>query len=379
MGKTQFTCLGLMSGTSLDGVDAAIIHTDGEQIFGFGNSYFRAYGADEKNILHRATQAALAWNFTGTAPAIFAQAEDIIHKAHDEAARALMSDDIDVIGFHGQTLIHRPPENATPGQTLQIGDAQKLAGALGVDVAYDFRSHDMQAGGQGAPLAPIYHQALLGFSCVPLPAAVLNIGGVSNISLVDKQGQLFASDCGPGNGPLDSWVQKCGLGDYDKDGRLAGQGRPDFALVERWLTGSFFNKPVPKSADRWDFDVLDDLDALDPQDGAATLVAFCALAVARTLGFYGIAPKRIIVCGGGRKNKIIMAALRAACGGQSTLDIVSAEHMGWRGDDLEAQAFGFLAARCTRGLPLSYPGTTGVRAACTGGRIAYPDNKRSMD
>jgi len=300
---------------------------------------------------------------------IFSRAETVIHQAHIEAAQALMADDksgdIDLIGFHGQTILHRPPTDGQNGQTLQLGDGQVLANALKVDVVYDFRTADMQTGGQGAPLAPAYHKALLEKTQTPLPAAVLNIGGVANITIVAHDGGLLATDCGPGNGPLDSWVQSCGLGNYDKDGALAQAGTPDFGLIEEWLGAEFFEKTVPKSADRWDFDVLEDLKSHSAEDGAATLVAFCALAIANTLAQFRHEAETIIVCGGGRKNPIIMAALREQAIGK----IIEAEHIGWRGDDLEAEAFAYLAVRSVKGLPLSYPGTTGVKKPMCGGKI----------
>ena len=385
MSKTRYKALGLMSGTSLDGVDAAVIETDGETIFGFGETHFRPYSKEEQDVLNAATQAALTWNFKGAPPNVFAQAETIIHQAHIEAAQAIMSDDIDLIGFHGQTVLHRPPTATDNGQTLQLGNGQVLASAMGVDVVYDFRSADVQAGGQGAPLAPAYHKAMLEKSGVSLPAAVLNIGGVSNITLVTQSGELLATDCGPGNGPLDTWVQMCGLGTYDKDGAMALAGVPDFALIETWLGSAFFAKPLPKSADRWDFDVLSDLNHHSPANGAASLVAFTAMAIAQSVAYYGesidtlgidteaidtVAIDTLIVCGGGRKNPAIMAALQE----QDIGKIISAEKTQWRGDDLEAEAFAYLAVRNILGLPLSYPGTTSVDKPMCGGLLAKAQN-----
>lgn len=359
--------LGLMSGTSLDGVDAAILDTDGETIFGFGATHFRPYSADERQILYTATQAALKWNFTGPPPNIFSHAEAIVHQAHIEAVQTLMDkrgEVVSLIGFHGQTVLHRPPECGRNGKTLQLGDGQVLADTLGIDVVYDFRTADMKAGGQGAPLAPLYHKALLKRANIS-NAAVLNIGGVSNITLMGNDGVIRASDCGPGNGPLDAWMEKCGLGAYDKDGKCALSGTPDFALIEVWLRADFFTKPVPKSADRWDFDVLADMTGLSPQDGAATLAAYCAFSVEHTLDKYTQDIDIIIICGGGRKNSAIMAALKEQC----KVRVVVAETIGWNGDDLEAQAFAFLAARSAQGLSLSTPETTGVPTPMTGGCV----------
>ena len=365
-----YTAIGLMSGTSLDGVDAAIIQTDGETIFKFGDVDFRPYDGEEQYVLEAATQAAIKWNFHGPKPDLLSLAEDIIHAAHIEVTRDLMAVNegvhIDLIGFHGQTILHRPPASGKSGQTLQLGDGQVLADALGIDVAYDFRSADMAIGGQGAPLAPIYHEALLRRSNVNLPAAVLNIGGVSNVTVLTKEGALLATDCGPGNGPLDSWVQQCGAGYFDEDGALSLRGTPDFAVIEKWLQDGFFRKPLPKSADRWDFDVLDDLEGASPEDGAATLAVFTAMSIRKCIMQYGQAVEKIIVCGGGRHNPAIMLALQE----QGIGHVVSAEQVGWNGDDLEAQAFAYLAVRSIKGLPLSYPGTTGVKKPISGGKLA---------
>ncbi|PHR61965.1 MAG: anhydro-N-acetylmuramic acid kinase [Robiginitomaculum sp.] len=367
--KIRYNVIGLMSGTSLDGVDAAILDTDGEVVFGFGATHFRSYTQDERQILSEATQAALAWRFKGVAPNIFARAERIIHTAHIEAVQAILQKAdvrVDLIGFHGQTVLHQPPQDGKNGATLQLGNGQVLADALGIDVVYDFRTHDVAQGGQGAPLAPLYHNALLQNEDMLRPVAVLNIGGVSNITLVDNDGIVYASDCGPGNGPLDSWIEQKGLGDYDKDGVLSLAGTPDVGRVQKWLRADFFAKPVPKSADRWDFNVLDDMQGLSPEDGAATLVAYAAESIRHTLAQYGKTIATVIVCGGGRKNPAMLAALAE----QSIGDILTTENVNWRGDDLEAEAFAYLAVRSVRAMPLSTPETTGVRKPVTGGQFA---------
>lgn len=367
-----YRAIGLMSGTSLDGVDAAIIQTDGQDIVRFGEAVSLDYSALERGALVRATQQALKWQFAGPPPASFAQAEAVIHQTHTAAIKAVLNKSgldlgsIDVIGLHGQTVLHRGASAAQKGKTLQLGDGEKLAQTLGVDVVYDFRSADVAAGGQGAPLAPIYHKALMIVSCLPANAAVLNIGGVSNFTCVGPGGELIASDAGPGNGPLDQWVKLKGYGDYDKDGALSGAGTPDFSRLEGWLKRSFFSAPVPRSADRYDFDVLPSMHGLSPANGAATLCAFCALGVARTLVETRADISQIIVCGGGRKNPAIMAALAEATGAK----IIDADRLGWDGDALEAQAFGYLAVRTLKNLPLSFPKTTGVKNPVVGGVIA---------
>lgn len=359
---------GLMSGTSLDGVDAAILTTDGESIEAFGPAAFRPYSAPEREILASATRDALAWQFKGPKPGSFARAQEIIHTAHIEAVRMLGEDDIDLIGFHGQTVLHHAPQERRRGQTLQLGDGGALARELGVDTVYDFRSHDVAAGGQGAPLAPIYHKALLERAGLEQGAAVLNIGGVSNITLIGADGRLHASDCGPGNGPLDSWMARHGLGAYDKDGRLSLSGTPDFARIEGWLRRDFFTKPAPKSADRYDFDVLPAMHGLSAANGAATLCGFTALSAAHTVRKMSQTVDTLIVCGGGRHNPAMMLALADSL----HCTVKSADDLGWDGDALEAQAFAFMAARSVRGLPLSYAGTTGAPKPMTGGVLAKP-------
>lgn len=374
MAQKPLKAIGLMSGTSLDGVDAALLDTDGEKIHGFGPGFFRPYSSHEREIIERATQAALEWNFKGVPPNIFAQAEDIVDQAHIEALRGFLKvndvnrESVDLIGYHGQTILHRPPENGNNGTTLQLGDGGKIASSINIDTVFDFRSNDMINGGQGAPLAPVFHKALVEKAKLKGTTGVLNIGGVSNITVIFGDGDMIATDCGPGNGPLDSWVSQNDAGAFDKDGEYAMAGTPDFALTDQWLKRDFFLKPIPKSADRWDFDVLEDLRGLSIENGAATLVAFTAIAVGHSLKRLNQPLDNIIVCGGGRHNPAMMAALCEQMVGQVEL----AEAVGWQGDNIEAQAFAFLAVRHIKQLPLSYPATTGVNRQLNGGRLMKP-------
>ena len=360
-----YTALGLMSGTSLDGVDVAIIKTDGVDIFGFGASSEMEFREADKAALNRATQDALHWGFTGLAPNSFAEAEDIIDKAHIAAIGKMTGD---VIGYHGQTILHHPPLAGERGQTLQLGRGQVLADKLDVPVAYDFRTADVEAGGQGAPLAPIYHEALVRYSKLSGRVAVLNIGGVSNVTAIEDGKIIWATDCGPGNGPLDSWVSRLTDFDYDLDGKLSVAGNVNFPIINQWLKRNFFMRSVPRSADRYDFDVLGSMKDMSLQDGAATLASFCAQAIARDLSDFKA--DKVIVCGGGRKNPAIMAMLDM----HIDAEVMSAEQVGWNGDMLEAQAFAYLAVRTLKGLPISFPETTGAPRPMTGGRIAYPKN-----
>ena len=359
--------LGLMSGTSLDGVDVGLIETDGERVRSFGPSLTVELAKVDRKVVKKATRKALRWNFDGPPPNVFAHAEEVVDRVHVEAVEAFADrfpDDfakVEVVGYHGQTVLHRPPE---PGQrrTVQLGRGHVLADRFGVPCVHDFRSNDMVHGGQGAPLAPVYHRALVGER---EGLAVINLGGVGNVTVFAPE--FLASDTGPANGPLDQWAKRHSER-FDRDGRWSMEGTPDFARVERWLEGAFFRRPVPRSADRYDFDVLAEMSDMKKKNGAATLAAFAALGAARTIRDMDAGVERLVVCGGGRRNWAIVAMLREALGAE----VVPAEAMGWDGDALEAQAFGFLAVRCLRGMPISYPGTTGVREAVSGGVVSWP-------
>lgn len=351
--------IGLMSGTSLDGVDAAWLETDGERVGHIGPAITRPYNDALRGDLRRLLDAA-----PSLAPdnPFLTRVTARLTDCHAEAVAALATP-ADLIGFHGQTILHDPATR----RTWQIGDAAGLARATGLPVAHDFRSADMAAGGQGAPFAPVFHQALA--AGLPWPVAVLNLGGVANVTFVGRDGVLAACDTGPGNGPLDDWTMRHTGAAFDRDGALAAAGGADEAVLARLLADPYFARPAPKSLDRLAFSALlasSGLDRLSPADGAATLTAFAAEAVARTR--LPEPPLRWLVTGGGRHNPALMAALRARLAGA----VQPVEVVGWNGDALEAQCFGFLAARVQRGLPLSFPGTTGVPHPMPGGRIATP-------
>jgi anhydro-N-acetylmuramic acid kinase len=352
-------CIGLMSGTSLDGVDAAWLETDGETVAAFGPTLTLPYDDRLRADLRRILDLAPTLDPTDRR---LKTAEARLTEYHVRAVAAL-GRQADLIGFHGQTILHQPDNR----RTWQIGDAQELAWRAGVRVAWDFRSADVAAGGEGAPLAPVYHAALS--ASLEKPLAVLNLGGVGNVTWIGADGTLVAFDTGPGNGPLDDWVARQTGDRFDRGGALARSGQPDQAVLGRLLSHPYFARPAPKSLDRLDFAAAlagSGLAALSPADGAATLVAFTARAVA--MAPLPAPPRRWLVTGGGRHNPAMMQALRAALG--APVDPV--ESVGWDGDALEAQCFGFLAARVTSGLPLSFPGTTGVPQSMRGGKIAVP-------
>ncbi|MCB8873926.1 anhydro-N-acetylmuramic acid kinase [Acidisoma silvae] len=346
--------IGLMSGTSLDGVDAAWLETDGEQVGAFGPAltvpYEPALRAAIREILDRAPQLA------ADDPQLLAVTRRLT-EVHADAVRALDAP-YDLIGFHGQTILHDPNHR----RTWQIGDAAWLAQALGAPVAYDFRSADVAAGGEGAPLVPLFHAGLA--EALPKPLAILNIGGVSNVTYLGADGLIAACDTGPGNALLDDWVRQHTGQAFDADGALAASGKIDESLLTRWLSHSYFERELPKSLDRLSFHaLLDDIRGMSAGHGAATLAAFTARAVAATR--LPEVPQQWLITGGGRHNPAIMAALRQALG----VPVNPVESVGWNGDFLEAQCFAYLAMRVKRGLPLSLPMTTGVPQPMQGGRI----------
>ncbi|WP_170774475.1 anhydro-N-acetylmuramic acid kinase [Ruegeria lacuscaerulensis] len=352
--------LGAMSGTSLDGVDTAVVETDGVRILGFGPSGYRAYSDAERAVL----RAALGqWH----GPEVDAAAE-LVTVAHAEALSEF--DEIDLIGFHGQTLAHEPRGRGT----LQVGDGDGLTQALGVPVVWDFRSDDVAMGGEGAPLAPFFHFACAKWIGATEPLCFLNLGGVGNLTYVDPSfdgpeapGALLAFDTGPANAPVDDLMQaRLGL-PMDRDGALARQGSVEAGALELFLSEPFFRKMPPKSLDRNDFaEMIRLVQELSDADAVATLTGMCAAGVMQGMEHCPKPPARVLVTGGGRRNPVLMDMLRAG------LDcaVEPVETVGLDGDMLEAQAFAYLAVRVARGLPTSCPGTTGVSALVGGGVVS---------
>ena len=355
--------LGAMSGTSLDGVDAAMVLTDGERIVEFGATAYRPYTEAERAIL----RAALGC-WPGD-PQVMAAAE-VVETAHADLLAQFSG--AAVVGFHGQTLAHDPRGRGTH----QAGSGATLARVLGLPVVWDFRSTDVRLGGQGAPLAPFYHFACARWMGAEMPLAFLNMGGVGNVTWVDPRhpapdhpGACLAFDTGPANAPVDDLVQqRLGLA-RDEAGRLAAQGRPDLAVLSRFLEHAFFARMPPKSLDRNQFhDLLGAVAHLSDADAAATLTAAAALSVARGTEHFPTPVRRLLVTGGGRHNAHLMDLLAR----HMTAEVQPVEAAGLNGDMLEAQAFAFLAVRVSRGLPTSCPSTTGVGALVAGGQISRP-------
>jgi anhydro-N-acetylmuramic acid kinase len=364
--------LGLMSGTSLDGVDAAVIETDGERILGFGPSAYRPYTGDERAILRRALAEAAVLADRTARPGVIAVAEALTTDTHAEAAERLLSEnkiaaaDVAVVGFHGQTVIHKPQA----GLTVQVGDGAALAKRLGIVVVHDFRAADVAARGQGAPLVPVFHRAIVDTIDRPHPVAVLNIGGVANVTFCDGGPDPIACDTGPGNALIDDFMRARTGAPYDDNGDVAATGKPDRAFIDRVLDDGFFKLPPPKSLDRNAFAFANmDLPQYSVPDGAATLSALTVEAVARVIRHLPQAPRAWIVGGGGARNRTLMKMLARRLG---PANVETADEAGWSADALEAQAFAFLAVRCLRGLPITFPTTTGAPRPLAGGKVAKP-------
>ena len=371
--KRGMRVLGFMTGTSLDAVDMAVLETDGEAIGAFGPAAECKLTAGTRAVVEEAIAAARAWPRGEPAPDVFEAAAAAIAEEHLVAARTFLDEmgesagRIDLVGVHGQTVLHEAPGAGRPGRTVQLIDARRVAEGLGLPVAFDFRAADVAAGGQGAPLAPVYHQALARFSRMEPPVAVLNLGGVGNVTLIGQGGVLEAFDTGPANGMIDLFVQSRSEGRRDENGALARSGRIDERVLAAYLDHPHFRATGPKSLDRFDFS-LEPVADLSLEDGAATLTAFAAEAVALGLCACSQSPRRVIVCGGGRHNPALMHAIRK----RLEVPVSAAEWVGWRGDSIEAEAFAYLAVRTFTGLPISFPATTGVPEPLPGGRIVRP-------
>ncbi|MBN7785279.1 anhydro-N-acetylmuramic acid kinase [Ponticoccus gilvus] len=354
--------LGAMSGTSLDGVDAAEIVTDGLRILEFGESGYRAYSEEE-----RATLRAVLGRWPGAG---LEAAARVVHEAHADLLAGFP--EAEMVGFHGQTLAHDPKGRGTH----QLGEGAVLAEALGRPVVWDFRSSDVALGGEGAPLAPFFHFACAKWIGAEAPLAFLNLGGVGNLTWVDPrhatpeaEGALLAFDTGPANAPINDLVAlRLGL-DCDRDGALARQGRVEDGALELFLDEQYFRRMPPKSLDRDDFSLMFDLvRELSDADAAATMTAMAAAAVMQGMEHCPVAPDRLLVTGGGRHNPVMMEMLAVGL----DCPVLPVEAVGLDGDMLEAQAFAYLAVRVAHGLPTSCPGTTGVAAPVGGGQISRP-------
>ena len=364
MNSQIFRAIGMISGTSIDGIDTALIETDGlNQVRPLA---FMPYAYVPE------FRARIRQNFGNKPPTQYPEThafEQDLTKLHAEVLNRFLAErqidraSIDLVGFHGQTIWHRPEA----GETIQLGDGQLLADLTGLPVVNDFRSADVRAGGHGAPLVPLYHRALA--TSLRLPTAIINIGGVSNITWIgsDQDTDLLAFDLGPGNALIDDWVLRHSGRAYDEHGLIANTGKIDENFVSRVLAHNFFAVRPPKSLDRQAFHNFQP-EGLNLEDGAATLTMVTVRAIAAGLKLLPEPPIHIYLTGGGRLNLTIMRWLEAV----ADIPVSSVDDLGWSGDGLEAEAFGYLAVRSKLGLPLSLPGTTGVKNPCKGGFSYQP-------
>jgi anhydro-N-acetylmuramic acid kinase len=367
-----FKAIGLMSGTSMDGIDVALIETDGETVSAMGASASYPYEPADRDLLRRALREAESLQERTARPGVLKDAEAMVTARHVGAAQRFIReygiDAVDVVGFHGQTVWHRPERRLT----VQIGDGQALADALGMRVVYDLRAADVAAGGQGAPLVPVYHQALSRSLGRDGPVAVINIGGVSNVTFVDGD-DLIACDTGPGNALIDDLVHARTGAAYDEGGTLASRGTVDEAALSRLLAHPYFDQKPPKSLDRNDFRThvagVGGLDAMSVEDAAATLTALTTSSIAHIRDHLPRPPKSWIIAGGGALNPTLMRMLAERVAPAS---VETANDAGWSVEAMEAQAFAFLAVRSLTGKPLTFPGTTGVGEPMRGGALATP-------
>lgn len=342
--KKIYRALGLMSGTSLDGVDAAFIETDGEKVLARYGAITVPYKENFRNKIKDVIAK----------KASIGSVENELTKLHADAVFALLEklkfheNDVDLIGFHGQTIEHRPDD----GITVQIGDGEMLAKLTGIDVVNNFRINDVKNGGQGAPLVPIYHKAIL--NAEKMPVAMLNIGGVANVTWIGDEG-IIAFDTGPGNAMLDDFILERTGKAHDTDGDISSKGKVREDIVADYLKHPYFAKKPPKSLDRNDFSINKVKD-LSTEDGAITLISFTTSSVAEACRHFPDIPKKWFVAGGGRHNKTIMRLLAEKLG--VVFDI---NELGFDGDGLEAEAFAFLAVRSVKGLPITFKSTTGVK------------------
>jgi len=376
MTKIIRTAIGLMSGTSMDGIDIALLRTDGENVIERGPSMGIPYEPAFRDRLKQALVDARDLTDRTARPGDLAAVERNLTLRHAVAVsdflyrHDLSPAEIDVIGFHGQTVLHRPDE----ALTVQLGDGALLAQMTGIPVVYDMRANDMVHGGQGAPLIPVYHAALSASAGQPLPAVFVNIGGISNLTFVGRNGEIVAYDCGPGNTLIDQWVEMHTGAAYDHGGEIAGTGQVLPTMADRYLGSPFFSSNRRRSLDRNDF-LPPEIGEADLADGARTLAYVTAAAILKSAKHLPEPPARYVVCGGGRLNRVIMRDLGDLAQAQNAT-VIAAEEAGLDGDAMEAEAWAYLAVRSLRGLPLTFPGTTGVTAPITGGILRMPGESR---
>tara|TARA_Y100000590_G_scaffold451124_1_gene591927 strand:+ start:1152 stop:2273 length:1122 start_codon:yes stop_codon:yes gene_type:complete len=365
----KYCSLGLMSGTSMDAVDAALLVTDGYKIYDVLFKSTIPYPSSIKKKLSDLYRKKIDPRKVASDSSIIKiekeltninieTSEDIIKLAKKKNIK------IDIIGYHGQTIYHNPDKHSS----IQLGLPKLLSKSTGIDVTFNFRKKDMQNGGQGAPLVPVYHKAIFQ-DIVDKPFAVINIGGVSNITYIDKD-SLIAFDVGPGNSLIDDGMRDIFNKDYDKNGQVARSGKIDHNIINEIICDDFFKKLPPKSLDRNYFQKYLNLKYTNDNSKITTLTYLTAKSIVDSLSFLPKKPKSLIITGGGRKNNFIMQSMQSL----TDVEIVNVDSYGMDGQFIEAEAFAFIAVRCLLNIPTSYPLTTGVSKACCGGDFYYPNN-----
>nr|WP_281436275.1 anhydro-N-acetylmuramic acid kinase [Ciceribacter sp. L1K22] len=365
--------VGLMSGTSMDGIDVALLATDGRETVERGPFLSVSYDPDFRERLKAGLETAKTIHERHERPGDLADLERDLTLRHVDAVNdflkqnSILPGDIDVIGFHGQTVLHRP----YAALTVQIGDGQLLADRTGIATVFDMRANDIAHGGQGAPLVPAYHAALAArLEDRTSPVCFVNIGGISNLTYIGPDHEIIAFDSGPGNTLIDQWVEENAGVPYDQGGRIASEGTIIMALADRYLDHPFFTSDTRRSLDRSDFRPPA-ADEAGLHDGARTLAYVTAASVMRSAGHLSAMPKCFIICGGGRLNGAVMEDL-AEMASRHDAQVLTAEEAGFDGDAMEAEAWAYLSVRSLAGLPLTFPGTTGVARPMTGGVLARP-------
>jgi anhydro-N-acetylmuramic acid kinase len=356
-----------MSGTSADGIDGALIETDGTTIHRVAETHFIPYPETVKRDILKAYGRRVGPEIEPLARTITELHSHMVLTLIEKAE--LKPADVDLIGFHGHTIFHKPPHlKGERGETHIIGDGHLLAALTQIPVIDQFRLNDIAHGGQGAPFVPLFHQALA--KDLPKPLAILNIGGVANITWIGREeDNLVAFDTGPGNGLIDDWVREHTNFPWDEGGQIAALGRVDDTLLTHWSAHPYFTQPVPKALDRKTFKIfLEDISGLSFEDGVATLTAFTAATIEHAVTHLPEPPTTWIIAGGGAHNTTLLQMMTD----RLNVPITKACDQGWDGDALEAQAFAFLAVRSLKNLPLSLPGTTGVPYPLSGGRLCEP-------
>ena len=362
--KKYLYSLGLMSGTSIDGIDASIIKSDGEQFIEIIDNIYLKYRNEQKAKLRKLINSCKSKNDLIKLSGNIKDVEKEITLHHFEACKLIAKKNrnvkIDLIGFHGQTIIHKPKD----GYSIQIGDSKSLSKLTNTKIVSNFRQNDILNGGQGAPLAPLYHQLILNKIKSELPSAIINIGGISNITYVDKKNKIISFDTGPGNYLIDKWVKSKTKKDFDKDGLISKSGRPNESIIKKFLSNSYYKKNFPKTLDIKDFN-LHIINKLSLQDGCATLAMVTAKSICMALNNFKHIPNLTLISGGGRKNKYIVKNIKKNFNGKVTL----IDNFNLDGDYIESQAFAYLAIRSYFKKYITLPSTTGVKKPSKGGKI----------